>query len=365
MLAPAFLLAPALVTCRACVYACGCAALLANGMTVAALAEDAIHFDLPATAAAVDVTPCESLGAERLVSIEFRLSLIADSLPSPKVEQVVVQICPMGGEAMVADYAPRTELASKYAGNIEVTESKEVTDHYGASIDGAYGHLVRGNIGADRGEKSLNATKFNRVAPMHVVAASGTTHRGRGVYFKLRADDQQVLEGDKRFTIVLRVPEHWRGELIDFRVEAESVIKSFSSSLTSLAGIPPKSQVIGRSRFIVATHCNDDVEMTAAALRLAEYESSMRSTADEMLKNKSRSFASTKHVSFRLDLSSPSPIQQTDRVAQTIHRVIFGHVDPYIDPAVRELPLDTRVSILDYLEARESYHTAARSKPKS
>ena len=46
-------------------------------------AESAIHFDLPATAAAVDITPADSSSPERLVSIEFNLSLIVDSLPVP------------------------------------------------------------------------------------------------------------------------------------------------------------------------------------------------------------------------------------------------------------------------------------------
>jgi hypothetical protein len=302
----------------------------------------------------------ESVGAERLVSIQFNLSLIADALPSPQAEQIVIQVSPLGGAAMVADYSPRTELSSQYTGDIAESRSSEATDHVGLSLDAAYGHLVNGNVGADRGEKNINSTKYTRVAPLHVVAASGTTHRGRGVYFKLRADDRQVLEGDKQFTVVLSVPADWRGELIDFRVEAESMTKSFSSSLSSFAGVAPKSQVVGASRFIVATHLSGDMELSRLARQLGECELRLRESATQSLQPNTKSSSRTGHVAFRFDMNLPDPMVQHDRIARTLEQVIFGKVDPYIDPAIRQLSVPTRVAILDYLEARENYLALVR-----
>ncbi|MGV3484415.1 MAG: hypothetical protein ACO1RT_08355 [Planctomycetaceae bacterium] len=338
-----------------------CFLLLAACLGVPAYAESAIHFDLPATAVAADVTPADFGSAERLVSIQFDLSLIVDALPAPQVEQLVVQVCPLGGSALVDDYSPRTELASQYAGAIEVSRSKEVTDHVGLSLDGSYAHFVQGSLGADRGEKNIDATKFSRVAPLHVVAASGTTHRGRGVYFKLRAGDQQVLEGDKSFTLVLKVPASWRGELIDFRVEAESMAKSFSTSLSSLAGVAPKSQVVGTARFIVATHLQGDGEMESLARQLAESESTMRQHAARSLRKVPTSSASSKlsYIAFRLDVSKLEPSISPAQIAGVVDRVIFGRVDPYVDPTISELSLPVRVAILDYLEAKDHYVAAA------
>lgn len=319
-------------------------------------AEAAIHFDLPATAMAKDVTPEAFAEEMRLVSMTLNLSLIVDSLPAPDVEQLVVQISPLGGNAIVADYSPRTELSSRYATEIEVCESKEVSDRVGFSIDGAYANLTRANIGADRGEKNVNSTKFSRVAPMHIVASSGTTHRGRGVYFKLRADDRQVLEGDKAFTVVLRVPKSWRGELIEVRVEAESMSKTFSSSLSSLAGIPAKSQVVGGAKFIVAAHLDGDHAMARLAHEVSEAELQMRDRANRSLRKAEHSKQSRiHHVSFRFDLSAPDPIVRRDAMARTLERVIFGNVDPYIDPSITNLALEIRVAILDYLAARKNY----------
>ncbi len=331
--------------------------LLAGCVSTICWAESAFHFDLPATAVAVDITPADAAVTERLVSIQFNLSLIADALPSPQAEQIVVQVCPLGGAATVADYAPRTELSSQYTGDIAESRSREATDHVGLSLEAAYGHLVQGNLGADRGEKNLNSTKYTRVAPLHVVAASGTTHRGRGVYFKLRADDRQVLEGDKQFTVVLSVPAHWRGELIEFRVEAESMTKSFSSSLSSFAGKDPKSRVIGASRFLVATHLSGDLEMARLARQLGECESQMRQTA---LQATNKPTSRTSHVSFRFDLTTADTGVSHERIARSLEQVTFGQVDPYIDPTIRQLSVPTRVAILDYLEVRKNFQLALK-----
>jgi hypothetical protein len=320
-------------------------------------ADSAIHFDLPATAQAVDVTPADFASDERLVQITFNLSLIADSLPTPQVDQLVVQVQPLGGHALIADYAPRTELSSRYAGDIEECQTREVTDHLGFSVDGGYSQLARANVGGNRGEKNIASTKFSRVAPLHVLAASGTTHRGRGVYFKLRADDRQVLEGDRSFTVTLRVPSQWSGELVEFRVEAEAIQKSFSSSLSSLAGIAPKSHVVGTARFLVATHLKGNHESAALASLVATAESELRSAVTTSNhRNRTNSAASTmSHVAFRLDISGPDPKLQQERISQLLDRLIFGTVDPYTDPTIGELPVSTRVAILNYLEAKQQF----------
>ena len=329
---------------------------LSAGRLSVCSAESAIHFDLPATAVATDVTPEVFAREGRLVSIPLSLSLIVDSLPAPNIEQLVVQINPLGGDATVADYLPRTELSSQYASDIEVCRSKEVVDHLGLSLDGAYGPLTRGNIGADRSEKNIDSTKFSRVAPMHIVASSGTTHRGRGVYFKLRADDRQVLEGDKQFTIVLQVPSQWRGELIEVRVEAESLTKTFVSSLSSLAGVAPKSQIVGVARFHVATHLEGDYEMATLANRIGETELRMRDLGGKSQRQTSHHKSSrTGHVAFRFDLSGSDAAPKRESIARIIDETIFGRIDPYQDPVVSSLSLETRVAILDFLEARENF----------
>jgi hypothetical protein len=338
-----------------------CLSLFLFGTSLRAI-ETSIHFDLPATSPAIDVTPAEPGPGDRLVQIQFNLSVIADTLPSPKVDQLVVQVKPLDGQAEIADYAPRTELTSRYAGAIEECQTREVTDHLGFSLDGAYSQLARANVGGDRGEKNISSTKFSRVAPLHVLAASGTTHRGRGVYFKLRADDRQVLEGDRTFSVTLRVPANWKGELVEFRVEAEAIQKSFSSSLSSLAGIPPKSHVVGAARFLVATYLHGDESFALRAAQIANAESDLRTAVAASFRRaqSAGNASSLNHVAFRFDLSGPDPHLQQERLSQLVERVIFGNVDPYTDPTIGELPVATRVAILNYLDARDQF-TAQQS----
>jgi len=322
-----------------------------------------IHFDLPATAQAVEVTPAEFSVDERLVSFQLNLSIIADALPSRKADQVVVQVRPLGGSSLVADYLPRTELSSRVAGDIEISKTQEMVDNLNFSLGGTYAHLAQGTIQGDHGEKSTASTKYNRVAPLHVVAASGTTHRGRGVYFKLRADDRQILEGDKQFTVVLRVPATWRGELVEVRVEAESISKTFTSGFSTFAGIAPQSTVTGSAKFIVATNLVGDLNTAKLARQLANAEQRMRETTHRSLQRlaSEKSASRTTPISFRFDLDAVDPMIRRDRVATTLDRVIFGTIDPYMDSSISRLPLDIRVAILDYLEARRDYVSMSTS----
>jgi len=334
------------------------AAILCAASFQDCIAQSSIHFDLPATSPAVDVTAEPHAGNTKLVSIDLDLSLIVDELSAPSVEQLLIQLVPLGGSAMIADYAPRTEFASHFATDIEVSSTKETTDRLGLSIDGTYGQLARANIGADHGEKNAECEKFSRVAPMHVVASSGTTRRGRGVYFKLRADERQVLEGNRRFNIVLRVPASWRGELIDVRVEAESTSRSFSASLSSLTGGSRRSMVVGAARFLVATHLADDPPMSMLANDLGDTEITLRNAVGAAMRaTESQRRSPFNHVAFRLDITGPDPVAKRQAMARVMSQVIFADVDPHFDREIASLPMSVRVAILDYLDAKKAYQS--------
>ena len=172
-----------------------------------------------------------------------------------------------------------------------------------------------------------------------------------------------MLEGDKSFTVVLRVPATWRGELVEVRVEAESLNKTLSSSFTSLAGMTPKPRVEGAARFIVATSLASDRTTTKLARQIGVTEQQMRETANRSLHRASINSSASRrtHISFRFDMDAIDPMMQHDRMARTMERVVFGTVDPYIDPSITQLPLEVRVAILDYLEARSRYISTVKS----
>ncbi len=323
-----------------------------------------IRFDVPQVVEAVPVSLPEGGAAEMLVSVELAVSVIVDSLSAPQIDQLWIDITPRGGTAMVADYAPRTELASEYDGGIEVQQTDEASHSLGLSLDGSYPPLARGNFSAGKGEKNIATTKYNRVAPLHLIAASGTTQRGRGVYFKFRSTEQQIIEGDRLLSLTFRVPASWRGELIDVLIRGDGRPRGFSWNVASLTGMTPKPERIGAARFLVAAFRADDPQARQLARRLADAEAVMRNRIHAVSDTSLVSVASgptalLRHVSHRIDWTNGDRgLQQKAAVA--LHRALDGTLDPHVDRDFKDLPVQARVSCLDYLEAREKYLAATR-----
>ncbi len=321
--------------------------LLVSGMLNIASADQAVQFDLPATSAATLVTDDPTLSsrremiveAEKTVVVDFHLSTILARLSSPQIEQMVVQIKPLGGASLVVDYSPRTEFSSHFATDIAVCESSESSDHVGLGIQGSYTDIARGNIGADKGHKQAQESKYAKLAPQHVVAASGTTHRGRGVYFKLRADSRQVIDGDRTFSVTLRVPAQWRGELMEFRVQAEAMVQPASSAFAAITGSAPKLEQLGIGRYLVAVYLENDVDAARAARQLAKSEQSLREMATQLASESRRTFPGSKdvYVAFRLDPRRINDTPSTDKMLEMIERVLFTRIDPYFDSQIKKL----------------------------
>lgn len=318
-----------------------------------ALAErPAIQFDMPGVAVAyhqVDVpehTPVAIPAGWKLIEFELRLSCINESLADSPMRQCVVRVQPRDRSLQIVDYAPRTEVVSELTTPIQVKQTDETSRSMGVSLNGGYASLAHGNIGSDNGTKKTESVQFDRAAPVQAVIASGTFERGRGVYFKLRWTDTQVLEGERSFRVTLGVPATWRGELVDVSVVAEAEYRSFASWEREL-------KPVAAANFIVATYPHDDDEAEALAYQLAQTEYRLRvaamnqspvpapSTLPQMLR----------HVAMKIDPDT-SPRDTT-----WLARLLVGQADPHVDKTIRRLPADLRVVALNYVDARRRFQT--------
>jgi len=317
-----------------------------------------VRFDVPQVAKAFVVEQPQTDGGDLSISIELTTSVIVDSLVAPKIDQLLVEIMPRGGTAIVTDYAPRTELGSEYTGGIEVHRTDELNRSVAMAIDGRYPPVAGGSVTASRGEKNIESLKYQRVAPMHLIAASGTTRRGRGVYFKFRSTDQQIIEGDRVLQITLRVPATWRGELLEVMMVGDSHRTGFSSGVASLTGWSNKPLRVGTGRFLVAAYRADCPEARQAARRLADTEAEMRGHMHRVASGQreiSDPAALLRHVSRRIDWNDPFDRGLAEKATLSLHRALEGSLDPYTDRAFKDLPVDTRAACLDYLAARKMF----------
>lgn len=302
--------------------------------------ETMIHFDMPPIVSARQVG---SAGNESLVAIELKLSSMITAADLPRIDQWIVHCQPRNSSLQIADYAPRTEVASDIDGPIQIKKTNERTDSVGVSLDGSYGPIARFHSGADRGRKDVDSYQLDRVAPVQAVTASGTINRGRGVFYKLRWTAQQVLEGEKSFQVTLRVPSTWRGSLIDVSVIAQSKQKSF-------AGWDSDIKVLGAATFVVAAYLEGDQDAADQANALFDAEQALRVAARRHPKESGSSLMSlVRHVTMPFDDDKKRPSDSW------IQRLLFSEADPHHDKEITKLPMPVRLAVLDYVDTRDDF----------
>lgn len=321
--------------------------------------EDGVRFDVPQWVEAVPVSGGPAGQEDRLVAIDLDVSIIVDSLAAIRLDQLVIEVTPRGGSTSVADYAPRTELASDYAGDIEVLRAEESARSVSFGADATYPPVAIANLTGSLNEKNAASYKYNRVAPMHLIAASGTVRRGRGVYFKFRSTDRQIIEGDRLLQITLRVPADWRGELLDVLILGDRYPSGLASGLSSWTGMPARPVRMGAGRFLVAAFAAEDREARQLARRMVDAEAEMRAcllgvrgAGTPVISGPS---SLLRHVSRRIDWTDAGDQELEKKATLTLHRALAGTLRPHVDREFKDLPADVRAVCLNYLEARQQF----------
>lgn len=334
--------------------------LLAFSLVTGALLADeptSIGFDVSSVAVAREASASESTFVPpgyRWVTFHLDISALIDSTSRSKPHEFLYQVTSASRDASVVDYSPRTQLSDTVIGGIQEEKCDEKASSLGLGIKGTYHGIVHADGGADTSKKSSTKTKVQRVAPQEIVYASGTIDRGRGVYFKLRSTPTHVLDGQKRFAITMQVPENWRGDLVDVQMSAVLPVRSFKN-------LQRQSTAFQRARFQVAVFAENDEIARRWAWQLAEAEQNLRHVASREASNiRDRSVPTIfHHVAIALDVMQPKIAENW--LARTLH----GSVDPYFDRQIRQLPVDVKVAVLDYLDCKSKYAGLTRSQETS
>ncbi len=230
-----------------------------------------VYFDMNPAVACHDVTSPEFAAAnpdERMVEARFEVSPLIRQGSEDDLLQFLYRLESQQTSVSVADYSPKTTLASDQAGNVVIEKKTETNNHAGLALTAPLEWPVKVTGSGDLGTKSLDSVRHELVPRMIPVTASGTIQRGRGVYFKLKPSRGGTLEGSKQFTVIFRVPQSWRGGSALLACTALGVDRGVVR--------PLDEQIIcGVRRFIVALYLEGDVDAKAAAQRLVRAESQL------------------------------------------------------------------------------------------
>jgi len=317
-----------------------------------------VHFDLRPVVAA---TPTDRPSNVR---IELNISAMISATDEVPIDRWTLRVAPRQTSLFVSDYEPRTEAASDLAGPIEIKITSEDGSRFGLSSVAAYGP-VHGDAGIDANQKTIHSRSFQELPPMRAITAAGTIRQGRGVFFKLRADGQRILEGEKQFSICFDVPDDWQGGLLDAEIVAEKKTRPLGSFEEDL-------RIVAEQHFVIAAYrCGNDAARRWAN-ELFDAEQELRAAARRLRPAKVDSLPRMIHtVAAKIGDWSSAARTPPSSLAVTSHRgdddwlrrLLNDRCDPYTDREISRLPVDLRMVALDYCDKRDEIERLSPKNP--
>lgn len=310
-----------------------------------------VHFDLVPLVACRDVTP-EAFSAlnpgEKLVEARVQVSALIRRGSEDDLLQFFYRLESPDRSLRIADYAPKTALASDQASNVTIENRREDSQHAGIALTSPADWPVKTSSSGDLGSKRSESTRYELVPQAIAVTVSGTLEMGHGVYFKLKPSRSSTLEGARQFTVVLRVPASWRGGSVHVSCTAYGVQRGV---------VRPLDEQIecGQGRFAMALYLEGDPAARVAAERLVRAETQMWQTVSVNRNAIRRSSQPSllKQLGVLLDLG-PQPT-----AADWTQQLAYGAPGPAAGDFAKRLPREVRQAVSQYTLARREMRDLA------
>lgn len=238
-------------------YAIPAFALLVLALTASPLAAQTpvVSFDAPATIACRELFNDDfsaDYPGEKLIEATIPTSTFITSTAGEGLIELQYKVYCDRALGRVFDYQPKTQLEA-VSGAVTVEKRSETSKSIGFSSGSATTKTIKFGGEFDLSGKDSELRKYEATPETRQVAASGTLHRSRAVYFKFAPSNAWSLEGDRQLTIQLRVPSQWRGGPLTLDCESTRVKRAVLGSFEQ-----PESA--GRARFTIAAYMAGDLE---------------------------------------------------------------------------------------------------------
>lgn len=299
-----------------------------------------VDFDVPAIApaqAAISTSVGPQLPDSRFVEVAIDVTTIVSPTTKNDVNEVVIEIRTQHEDVQVADYAPRTETYSNIDGTIKVTQNHSTQREAALDATGMYPVFATATGHTAINDATSRTVEQHEVAARQMLTAAGTLDRRTGVYFKIRSNPQTVIEGARRLSLLLEVPQSWRGDLLEVRTHA------FGKSRETLAS--KSERLLMAKRFHVAIYQVGDEVASQRAMEFSRQHLRLQQSADQYASEVARR-------------ANPTPLHQIGSVLNVVKPEIadnwleawvFGN--QYQKPE-EAMPIKLKVIMLDFQEAR-------------
>jgi hypothetical protein len=301
-----------------------------------------VVFDMPYAVSCKDVTPPEfnsSNPDDKLVEIRLGISSLLNAGSEKDLSQYFIRVEVPQRTMAISDFLPKSTHEA-LQGNTTITKNSETTFSLGVNITGHYQALAGTAITPGVSQKNGSCVKFDLLPPLETVTASGTILRGSGVYFKLKSSDRNLLEGEREFALIVRVPKGWRGDYLHVRCEAEGIARGLISSLD-------QRQPCGQRDFLIALYLEGDSEARRAAEDLSRAEIHLRNVTHVKAREIQQRMASPLSSQLAVSSSSAGSIP-----ADWQARLLFEHPSRASIP--RKLPREVVQAAQDFRESQQA-----------
>lgn len=189
-----------------------------------------VTFDSSFTVECADVSPkAEKSQAteKRVIEATFRISINVDGDAST-LKEVIIEIQSPDKSMKVTEIKPVAVLRSRANGPIRVSTVRTAgTDNQEKGTGGiivASGPVVAtGTLEVKDTKSTVTQVKeqYEKDAPKDATLIHTTIEREHGLRVKMKANDQEPLEGIKEITVRFEVPTYWRGDWVKVTSRAE------------------------------------------------------------------------------------------------------------------------------------------------
>ncbi|MEC8510471.1 MAG: hypothetical protein VXZ53_26050 [Planctomycetota bacterium] len=178
------------------------------------------------------------------IELEVEISTWLLSGKPERIQEILFEIFDLSGSSRVIDFLPRDEISSDFIGGIKVEKSKEKNRSIGLSASSNLPWMPGGNGQLASGNKNVDRTSYEKKSPQRHIIVSGTSRQGRGVVYRFRRANEHSLEGTRRLTLRLSVPQGWSTSLLRVHCVARGLTQGAVPGLR-------QTSTIGQQTFII------------------------------------------------------------------------------------------------------------------
>ena len=315
------------------------------------LSNRAVNFDVPAVVAALTepTDTSTSIDADELLNVVIPVSSEIQSHSKHNINTFRFDVFWNRVAYQVNDYSPRTQTIAEIQGEIATETAEETKSGLGLNLNADFQSIVTGNTSAEVGTSDSIKKTFNQLPEQSILVASGTSHRGTGVFFRFHRSSQTTLEGGRELTAQFQVPHDWRAGVLR--------VNCLASGTTNIIGGWENPFKTSRT-FVVPVYRKGDSQAKAVAVNFMRAEQRLRqrwrSYQAEQNRSKSLTF-NAKPIPFSTFLVSTS--SSTNKLpAQWAHLLIQTGNDDYLKKYHSQLPAGLRTSAENFVAARQALY---------